>query len=404
MTLPASPSQPPAKNLATALQHDAAVAHYAAAADWLAQVAEVRGGLPADQLNAHRDWLLTELQRPGQRWHEQLPIAVEASARWRQDGVQSARFIIGVSLSAFAGNRRSALENFATALHLPAVVSERLNALLAENQIPSAVQIGLARTASGWSRRLYLERGSMAVHMHALEWHDNDLRERTYALHDPLSLEWLGDVPADVSAAWQALIAERRGHPGLLRRDVEGETVAMHVQMNRGGIHERTPELLHLADALRLPRPPIVAWLAGLPQGAELTVASLGRDGGADKPLQMNVYVAPGQTELPQPGPPPGDLRRTPGTICWQLCGRGGEESRGWLLFALPAQTLSQRHAASSPGVQIWTGSSVPDAARLAARLAELVLPVAPTLEGRMAAAQGPLTQMLFDAGLSIVR
>ena len=57
----------------------------------------------------------------------------------------------------------------------------------------------------------------MAVHMHALEWHDDkpeaekrELRERTYELHDPLSLQWLGDVPTDVNEAWQALIAGRR--------------------------------------------------------------------------------------------------------------------------------------------------------------------------------------------------
>ncbi len=398
MDLPPPTALPPSLPPGAALLQNAAAEHYAVLTRWLGDVAGVHGGLPVAQLNSHKAWLVDELLRPGQRWNERLPIAVEASARWRPDGVQASRFIIGTSIAAFASNRVSALATFGARMRLPAMVRARLATMLAANQVPSAVQIGLAAVATGWSRRLYLERGSLPVHMHALEWCKGELSERTYALHDPLSLDWLGAVPQPVRAAWQDLIAERADHPGLLRRDVAGQSVAMHVEMRRTAMAGRATGLLRLADALALPRAPIEAWLAQLPENAELTVVSLGRDG----PLQMNVYVAPRQTDLPQPGPPPGDIRRAPGTVCWQLGVRGGEETRGWLLFALPNAQLALRPAAQSPAIQVWTGSSVPDAVGLATRLARLVRPELAALQDRLAQADGALMQALADAGLEL--
>ena len=378
--------------------HFATDRHYAALAHWLTAVTGIRGGLAMAQLNAHRAWLNEELLRPGQRWHERLPVAVEASARWRTDGVQCERFIIGATTNAFAGNRFESLLNFGLRLRLPARVRWRLTEMLASQQVPAAVQIGLARTPWGWSRRLYLERGSLPVHMRALEWAMGEVRERTYVLHDPAALDVLGDIPPAVRDAWQALIADHAGHPGLLRRDDEGESVAIHVQMLRRPVQEQLPLLLRLADTLAIPRAPIDAWVASLPTDTELTVASLGRDG----QLQMNVYVAPRQASLPQPGPPPGDIRATPGTVCWQVGLRGTDEWRGWLLFALPGSGIGLRPAASSPGVHVWTGSSVPDAVRLAGRLASAVATSAPTVAGRLASAETALQQILNDAGLAV--
>ena len=372
--------------------------HYAALRRWLGAVAGIDGGLPVAQLRAHQTWLLNALLTPGKSWYRPLPVAVEASARWRPDGVESARFILGASLEALPGNPLNLLETFGLDLRLPAAVRARVAAMLAANQVPSAVQIGLAATPNGWSRRLYLERGSLPMHMHAIEWRKGELRERTYAVHEPLAMDALGDVPPTVRRAWEALIADGARHPGLLRQDVDGRSVALHVQMRRTDVAARIPGLLRLGDALRVPRAPVERWLEKMPENNQLTVVSLGRDG----PLQMNVYVAPRQDDLPQPGPQPGDIRRTPGTICWNLGLRGQDETRGWLLFALPETQVPLRPAAATSAVQIWTGSSVPDATPLATHLARLVPQVPGTLADRLAAAHAPLLQALEDAGLEV--
>lgn len=238
----------------------------------------------------------------------------------------------------------------------------------------------------------------MAEHMRAMEWQEDAVHERTYEVHDPLSLESLGEVPEAVRAAWEALIVARPNQPGLLRRDVVGHCVAMHVQLDRKALSTHIPGLLRLADALALPRRPVEAWLDSLPLGTELTVVSLGRDG----PLQMNVYVAPRQSGFTQPGPEPSDLRRAPGSVLWQLRLRDGEDTPAWLLFALPDAKLRYRCAAASAGVQVWNGSSVPDGAGLARRLAAVVQPDASTLADRLNLAGPALRAALHDAGLEV--
>ncbi len=371
-------------------------AHYAALRRWLAQATAMGSPAARALLRDHERWLLAELLQPGQLRRERLPVAVEASARWRATGVESARFIIGTTLRALRTDPVAALTRWIALAPMPTHVRERLSAMLQAHNAPNAVQFGLARTAQGWTRRLYLEGGNLPVPMHALEWRGRELQERTYRTHDPLDLSVLGPLPRPVQEAWLALLAARVPQPALLREDVTGNARALHVAMRRQPVTALQPELLALGRALNVPAGEAEAWLARLPIGAELTVVALGRAG----PLQLNVYVAPNQDDLPQPGPPPGDLRRTPGTVHWPLRDAQTGDWRGWLLFAPPEMPLGHRPAARSAGVQICASSAVPDAAVLAARLAAAVTADQPTLELRMSQAERALVAWLAAAGL----
>ena len=371
-------------------------AHYVALRRWLAQATAIQSPAARALLRDHERWLLAELLRPGQVRRERLPVAVEASARWRATGVESARFIVGTTLSALRTAPGAALTRWLALAPMPPHARERVTALLHTHNAPNAVQLGLARTAQGWTHRLYLEGGNLPLPMHALEWRGHDLQERTYRMHDPLDLAVLGPLPRPVQEAWLALLAARVPQPALLREDVTGDARALHVAMRRQPVIALRPELLALGRALNVPAGDAEAWLARLPNGAELTVVALGRAG----PLQLNVYVAPNQDDLPQPGPPPGDLRRTPGTVHWPLHDAQTGDWRGWLLFAPPDTPLGHRPAARSPGVQICASSAVPDAAALALRLAAAVTPDQPTLELRLSHAEDALAAVLAAAGL----
>ena len=374
-------------------------AHYAALQAWLAQAIGADNGPPQALLAAHERWLVAELLRSGQARRERLPVAVEASARWRADGVEAQRFIVGTTLAALRTNVGAAMARLADALVLPLPVRERLAALRANDIAPNAVQVGLANAAHGWSQRLYVEGGNLPVSMRAYEWQGPRLVERIYEPHAPENTQPIGDLSDDAHSAWAELVAGQQR--ALLRADVTGEARALHVALARRPVLEKTAELLKLAQALQVPETAARAWLERLPSGAELTVVALGRDSrdGQAGSLHLNVYVAPNQDDLPQPGPPPGDLRRTPGTVCWTLQTLAGE-SRGWLLFALPDEELPHRPAARSPGVQVFAGSMVPDSAALAARLAAVATPIGCTLMEKLARADAALQQILAEAGL----
>ncbi len=388
MTWPKPPTQ--AELLAT-IAPDVRT-YYAAVTHWLAVATGLTDGVAATLLHLHEDWLLTELQRPGQTRRERLPVAVEASARWRPEGVESARFIVGTTLSALQTDRSGALQRLVATIPEAEALRQRVTVEMA----PDAVQLGIAQTARGWRWRLYLEGGNLAVPMRAFEWQGQDVQQRVYLAHDPLDHGVLGPLPPEVEAAWAALIAARAPQLALSRQDVGGDARCLHIPMRRPRIAELRAELLALARALAVPLDAAAAWLDRLPADAQLTVVGLGRAGR----LHLNVYVAPNQDELPQPGPPPGDLRRTPGTVCWTLQSRATGQWRGWVLFALPTASLPNRPVACSASVQICAGSAVPDAAMLAAALAAVVTADAPTLAGRLAQADDALTAVLAKTGL----
>ena len=357
--------------------------HYAALRQWLAAVTGVRRGLPERQLAAQRSWLAWALQQPDQPWLERLPVAIEASASLRTSGVATARFIVGTSLAPLSADPRWLLDRLMAHLHVPEPARTCWSQQLRAGQVPAAVQVGLAQTAQGWTRRLYWERGTLPVHMQAIEWRARRVSERTYAPHDAGDLTPLGRLSSSVVAAWQPFVATQSGEPALLRRDCQGQTVALHLPQQRVAVRSRWAELIALARALQLPLGETQAWLERLPDGTDLTVIALGRDGR----LHANVYVAPSADAMPQPGPPPDDLRRQPGTFLLPV------PTGGWLLFALPGRHLPLRPAASSPAVQVWVASALGDRPGLAAAVAAQVAPVG-TLGERVAAAQAAILHL----------
>ncbi len=371
-------------------------AHYAALTEWLQHTTGVHDDVAAHLLQHHEHWLLTELLQTGQRRRERLPVAVEASARWQADHVEGARFIVGATLAALETSVPAALSRLTDELVLPQPVRSKLMALWAAGVIPHAVQLGLARSKSGWSRRLYVEGGNLRVPMLAWEWHADAMRERTYVQHTADDLNPLGELSAQVRAAWQSLLTHGQATQALLRQDVVGEARALHVALPRQPVEQLRDELLALGRALNVPLAQANAWLDRLPSRTELTVVALGRDGAP----QLNVYVAPNQDHLPQPGPPPGDLRRTPGTICWSLRDAHADAWRGWVLFAVPELEVPKRPAARSVGVHVWVSSAVPDGARLAQSLADAVTGMAEPLSARLAAAETTVQRVLATAQL----
>lgn len=321
--------------------------HYQALETWLLAAFGQQNPEARHLLAEHRAWLEPQLVAPQQPWLEWLPMGLEVSAKWLPEGVHFQRFILGTSLDVLALPLG--------ALAMPDEVRTEILAMRQQGQRPRAVQLGLA----GQNRRLYLEGGTLQVPMIAWEWDQTQhVQRRQYRQHEAQDLQPLGQLDPLMRQKWLEFQEKWRPQAALLREDTPGQAVAIHIQLQRPQMSEVMEDLLQLAELLAVPRAQANAWLQRLPVDARLSVLALGRD--AQGRLHLTVYVQPDPRFLPQPGPPPGDLRRHPGTILWPLAQSPAHRPHAWLLFAPPDVGPLPRPAAQSPTVQIWASSQLP--------------------------------------------
>ena len=342
-------------------------AHVNALRSWLTRAMGTWPAAAEDLLQDHAQWLTTALMHPDQPWLPWWPQGVETSARWLPQGVERVRFIVGTTLTEL----REPVDLGVARLVLPQAVRADVDALVAAGQRPTRIQWGMGHGPAGLGERLYLEEGTLqGATMWAWEWGATPTTRRAYRPHDPRDLAPLGMRDNVLSTAWAALQAQHGTGAGLKRVDEPGDAVAIHAALRRVPVLACLEAVQSVGLAIGADVAAGTAWLQDLPEDAAVNGVALGRDRLGR--LHMSVYVVPDETRLPQPGPPPGDLRRLPGGVLVPVAHVGALRPHAWVLMLPIDVPAPHRPVAKNPHVQVFLASAIADPIPLAKALVSL--------------------------------